>query len=384
MSTVLAVTGDPSIREHLHAYAARVGVHLTDHTTVAAAKSHWAGAKLVLLGADLVATPKLASMPTIPEVIIVSADRNDFSPFETAAVVGAAYVAVVPDADRWLTEQLRRAGGDVVDRLRSAGFRIGYAHRAAASDTGYLLSHDLSDQRYHDDQALFASLEKVARGDCQAGQSTTVDRSNYRSLHREHPDVWTDLVFSNVTALGAFVADLPPEVVDVLCRLKESYPLFDEDDHSALEDEEIDASWEQWVSADVFGLLGERAQEVWSALDADTVRRLWWDTVTGLGYRPDHNGLHVSWDYTRLVPAYAARLMAEFRRGWRHDDRYQIVPGYRGWRAWEPVYALFLADEREPIGIAFSRFQAQVQAWRHQAARCSELVPDGEVTCAVS
>ncbi|RKR88305.1 hypothetical protein BDK92_2616 [Micromonospora pisi] len=384
MSTVLVVTGDPSIREHLHAYADRVGVHLTDHTTVTAAKTHWAGANLVLLGADLLSTQKLASMPTTPELIIVSADRSDFSPFSAAAGIGAAYVAVVPDADRWLTEQLRRAGGDAVDRLRAAGFRIGFAHRVAAADTGCLLSYDLSDQRYDDEQALYVSLEKVARGDCRAGQSTTVDRSNYRSLHRAHPGLWTDLVFSNVTALGAFVADLPPEVVDVLCWLKESYPLFDEHDHSALEDEDIDASWEQWVSADVFAMLGERAQEVWSALDAVTVRRLWWDTVTGLGYRPEHNGLHVTWDYTRLVPAFAARLMAEFRRGWRHDDRYQIVPGYRGWRAYEPVYAVFTADEQELIGIGFTRFQAQVHAWQHQTARRSELLSEGEITCVVS
>ncbi|RKR92995.1 hypothetical protein BDK92_7492 [Micromonospora pisi] len=54
-----------------------------------------------------------------------------------------------------------------------------------------------------------------------------------------------------------------------------------------------------------------------------------------------------------------------------------------GWRAWEPGYAEFLADEQEPVGIGFTRFQAQIHAWRHQATHRGDLLPEQEATCLV-
>ncbi|MEU7925081.1 hypothetical protein [Micromonospora sp. NPDC049107] len=61
-----------------------------------------------------------------------------------------------------------------------------------------------------------------------------------------------------------------------------------------------------------------------------------------------------------------------------------VASANRGWRAWEPVYAVFLAEEQELIGFGFTRFHAQVHAWQHQTARRSELLPEGGVACVVS
>ena len=76
--------------------------------------------------------------------------------------------------------------------------------------------------------------ENVARAECRHGQSSTVDRSNYRSLHRLYPDVWTDLSYSNVTVLGAFVADLTPDLVNTLIGLRCEYAVLDESDYARI------------------------------------------------------------------------------------------------------------------------------------------------------
>ncbi|GAA1577301.1 hypothetical protein GCM10009827_118940 [Dactylosporangium maewongense] len=84
--------------------------------------------------------------------------------------------------------------------------------------------------RLHDEQVLYVILENVARDDRDAGQTAAVHRSNYRTLHRRYPDLWTDLRSQTVTALGAFVADLPPAVVDLLYRLQHEHPVLDQHD----------------------------------------------------------------------------------------------------------------------------------------------------------
>ena len=45
--------------------------------------------------------------------------------------------------------------------------------------------------------------------------------------------------------------------------------------------------------AQVRQALGEKALDVWDALDPDTVDALWWATVHGTGVWPQHDGLEV-------------------------------------------------------------------------------------------
>lgn len=390
VTPVVVVTGDDTIRAGLRACAARAGVHLDEHEGLDDdVCAQWSQTGVVLLGADVAAAALRADLPLTRELVLVSVCREttgtpgdaavgggaapDAAVFDAAAGLGAAYVTFLPAASGWLAGRLSETAGHSLRRLRAAGFRVGYADRDEATATGYVWCADLRDRPDEARQALYVSLEHVAKGDCNAGQSSTVHRSNYRTLHRRFPGLWTDLEYSNVTALGAFVADLPREVVDVLCHLVHGYPLADDEDHSALEADEVRASWGQWVASDVYGLLREHAQDVWTVLPPAVVEELWWDTVHGLDYWPDHDGHSVTWDYATVVPAFAARLVAQFRRGWRHDARYRIVRAYRGQSRFGPRFAVLFAEADQVIDTAYTRFEARVKAWAHQQARQAVL-----------
>ena len=84
----------------------------------------------------------------------------------------------------------------------------------------------------------------------------------------------------------------------------------------------------------------------------------------GTGYRPDHDGHSVVWDYPRLVAPFAARLMAEYRRGWRscHAD-YRITFAALG--AEGPHWTVEEAATGEPVAVTGTRFTARILAWRH-------------------
>jgi hypothetical protein len=76
------------------------------------------------------------------------------------------------------------------------------------------------------DAEPYADLTSVGKGEGQAGQSSTVDRSNFRSLQRDYPDTFTPVSYSNVNALGAFVADLDDDLTGILTGLRSDYPLL--------------------------------------------------------------------------------------------------------------------------------------------------------------
>jgi len=192
-------------------------------------------------------------------------------------------------------------------RLAGAGHRIGFAEPGRTRDLGFVNEWQVSDHRRSRADAPYVSFGQVARGDCPAGQSSSVQRSNFRVAHRRFPHAWTDTVHRDVTVLGAFVADLPPAAVDQMVRLN-SYPLLDEDDHSALEDDDIHDSWRQWVAADVRGLLDEPTRRLFDATDDAVCQQLWWDTSTDLGLDPEHSGHRAAWNYPAIVPAFAAQL----------------------------------------------------------------------------
>lgn len=150
-----------------------------------------------------------------------------------------------------------------IDRLRSAGFTLSYADRFAwvrTPGTTYW-----ADNAYHwevkervpnyvdhgevhtypaENTRAYVDLGDVARGRDYYDQTSDHQMSNYRSLRRDYPESFTDTSYSNVDSLGAYVGNLSPELVDILCGIKTEYPLYDESDLSELEQEIQQECWD--------------------------------------------------------------------------------------------------------------------------------------------
>jgi hypothetical protein len=310
VTVVLLITGDAGLREHVRRCALPAGAWLDGHPDFSGpVKLRWGRSPLVLLGADLLDVASRQRLRRHENLMVVTDGRM---PTRGADRLGARRVLDVAAGGDWLTAQMARTTSVTLGRLAGAGYRVGFAEPGAARDMGFVDGWQVSDDRRSSSDAPYVSFGQAARGDCTAGQSSSVQRSNFRVAHRRFPNAWTDTVYSNVTVLGAFVADLPPAAVDQMVGLA-SYPLLDEDDHSALEDDDIHASWRQWVAADVRGLLDEQTRELFDAIDDAVCQQLWWDTATDLGLDPEHCGHSVTWNYPAIVPAFAARLCARTR-----------------------------------------------------------------------
>jgi hypothetical protein len=224
-----------------------------------------------------------------------------------AALTSASYVADVRTGGGWLTSRLAETSTLTLVRLHSSGYVLGYADRDAARQAGHLAPLQYTDERRSSTDAVYVSFGAAASGDGTAGHASTLHRSNFRVLHRRFPHAWTNMVFSNITVLGAFACDLPPQAVDQLCALTGD-PLLDAADLAALEQQEIRESWQQRVADDVHTLLDPPAREAFAALPDTQREQLWWQTAADLGVQPEHTGYTVRWNYDRLVPAYAQRL----------------------------------------------------------------------------
>jgi hypothetical protein len=365
-AAVVLVTADDTIRAPIRQCAARAGAFVAQYGDLVSAQQHHAEIRVLLVGADLATAAAEVRLPRAQQVIVVATGEPDFAVFTAAAALRATYVTGSRTDRRWLIDQLAAAATETVDRLQAAGFRLGYTDRGVAETYARVQALQVSRWRQDPTHAVYVSLEDVARDECAVGQSSTVDRSNYRTLHRRYPGLWTDLVYSNAAALGAFVADLPPDVVDLLCGLRQDYAVLDEDDLAELEQRDIRTSWQQAASAEVRRGIGEDARDVWDALEPEHVDRLWWETVTGIGAWPQHDGHQVRWDVDRLVPAFAGRLLAEFRRTWRPDPGYRIdrIDSTGRRRCWEPGWQV--SRHGQVIATAYSRHAARVAAWQHQ------------------
>jgi hypothetical protein len=197
---------------------------------------------------------------------------------------------------------------DTVARLRRADFPVYGCDRSAAAECGFLLPRDVNASQ-RTGQA-WVDLGSVARGDDAANQTSTALRSNYRILHRDHPDTFTDLSYSNVSSLGAFVDDLTDELVTTLIHLARVHVVFDEDDLSALEDDEIGQAWEDYLRHDVRADLSEPEQDALLAADPDAVRDAFYTALIGLDYYPEHTGLDIRWDPDQVAAA-TRRALAE-------------------------------------------------------------------------
>lgn len=206
-----------------------------------------------------------------------------------------------------------RETAEHVERLRSAGFTVTYVsaeHVADARDNGRLHSTlDRHEHRHADTDYPHVDLARVAAGEDTANQTDTVRRSNYRSIRRDLDTVpWVDVSYANVDTLGAFVADLDADTVDILVKLADEYPAYDEDDWTALEHDEITASVRDYVIYDVARAITLEDSERWHDLDTDAQESMIFDLMREHDLYPEHNGYEVLWDYPKLAEKITARL----------------------------------------------------------------------------
>lgn len=224
---------------------------------------------------------------------------------------------------------------DKIAALRSAGFPIRYVDRSEVHweyplggpsrevtelrepHGGTVYCSDVHDRPTACPCRAYVDLSRAGKSECQAGQSTTLDRSNFRSLVRDYPHMFTPTAWSNVDGLGAYVGNLTPEVIEILAGLADQYPVYDESDMSELESDEITESFDQYARADAESDMDEQTRDLWDqlALVSDSAQQdLWWQVCSanqGNDYA-EHDGYSANWDFGRFLPALAGALAAFF------------------------------------------------------------------------
>jgi hypothetical protein len=200
-----------------------------------------------------------------------------------------------------------------VTALKRAGFPIRYADKTSERCPDEINWSDLNDSpwSHHTEYVrYYVDLSSVAKGEDYYDQSTTMQRSNYKRLREDYPDVFTDTSWSNVNGLGAYVGNLPDEVTQILTALQEQYPVYDESDMSELEDSEIQTQWDDFAAYELGQCLAEEFQDTWNELSNDEQRRLFAAACEATGYYPEHNGIEVLWSYAyqRTIEFITVRL----------------------------------------------------------------------------
>jgi hypothetical protein len=149
----------------------------------------------------------------------------------------------------------------------------------------------------------YVDLGNVARGEDAYGQTTTLDRSNFRSIMRDYPDMFTPTSYSNTDSLGAYVGNLTEDVISELCGLVTGYPVYDESDMSELESDEITESFDSYVRRDITCEIAESHRDTWEfLLTPDEQESAFWSAVTAADYYPEHDGHDVCWRYEDFMP----------------------------------------------------------------------------------
>lgn len=231
---------------------------------------------------------------------------------------------------------------DTIEQCRTASFGLGSAHRDDAQN-GYIAPyrithedswHKVSAEPWEHYGEAFVYFDGIALDEDSYGQVGTVSRSNYRSLLRDFPDFpWVRVSYSNTNGLGCFVADMTEDMLGILTGLAVDYPLYDEEDHSELEHDEIYASWDEFMAWEVKRELSQPGQDVWDALGDSEVSEIWWACVSNevFGSYPEHNGVEILWGSTPdrakdFRPFLIAAYVTKVRRGCELPAAYTWVP----------------------------------------------------------
>lgn len=194
---------------------------------------------------------------------------------------------------------------------RVHGFSLSYVHRDDAKRFGYVHYSDLRGEYSNGHRWLtvtgegsehygepYVSFDGIALDEDSYGQASSVVRSNFRSLMRDFPDFpWANTSYLNTNALGCFVADLDDDMAERLIGLAEGYPVYDEDDMSSLEMDEITESWSAYMSSEIWRVLSEPLRVMWDAIGEDEITDMWWACVSAdvFGSYPEHHGVEVTW-----------------------------------------------------------------------------------------
>lgn len=223
-----------------------------------------------------------------------------------AAYRQAASDAFWREAERIAREHTESAA---IAELRAAGYTITFVNRADVTVDGKVPPYT----HYHHDSAApglaaYADLTAAGRDDYGHGLISTVERSNYRSLARDFDGVFTPVDYADTDGLGAFVADLPAELVKILSALLD-HPVYDEGDLDSLESGEIADTWDEYVRDEITSELYEADEAVgenWEAMREAQQRGMFWQVLDDLEIYPEHDGYQVNW--TRHYPAIVAEL----------------------------------------------------------------------------
>ena len=101
----LVVTGDPDLLDDLLRLAAAGGTDVDVASDPAAARSRFAAAPLVLIGADQADACLRARLPRRPRTVIVGRSPAVEAAWDVAELIGAEHVAVLPTAEPWLVDR---------------------------------------------------------------------------------------------------------------------------------------------------------------------------------------------------------------------------------------------------------------------------------------
>lgn len=121
MTHALLVTADPLLRDELLRLAAAAGVGADTALDVPGALRAWAGATVVLVGADLAADLSRAGPKRREGVQVVSWASAPDELFRVALALGAEGVVELPSGAAWLSSRLADAG----DEARRRGMVVG-------------------------------------------------------------------------------------------------------------------------------------------------------------------------------------------------------------------------------------------------------------------
>ena len=207
-----------------------------------------------------------------------------------------------------------------LEALRSAGFTVRYADPAEVYASGYVHGSSLW-REYPADDGERPFVDFGIRGEDSYGQSSTHDRSNFRSLLRDFGDAFVRVSYSNVDSLGGFPHSMSDDAIGAVIGIAVDYPLYDESDLLELEWEEISESWGQYLWQDTYNGLSEEWQEIADLfaeselLGQHEIRDAFFAECHAVGYYPEHDGLDVRWDEDRvaeLVERALCKLVAEW------------------------------------------------------------------------
>ncbi|MFC7549071.1 septum site-determining protein Ssd [Plantactinospora sp. GCM10030261] len=102
----LVVTSDTELLDELLRLAAVGGIDVEVATDAADARARWIGPPIVLVGNDQAASCLRARLPHRGRVVVVSRAGHGDPEWETADLLGAEHVAVLPAAEPWLVDRL--------------------------------------------------------------------------------------------------------------------------------------------------------------------------------------------------------------------------------------------------------------------------------------